>query len=75
MNFNYKMIGCLAIAGAVEPHGSLRRAVAEDCPYKDTSLSFEERARDLVRRMSLEEKVSQLGHTADAIEHLRDSGI
>jgi cytochrome c-type biogenesis protein CcmH/NrfF len=31
--------------------------------YKNTSLSFEERAHDLEQRMTLEEKVSQLGHT------------
>ncbi|HEX3472999.1 MAG TPA: glycoside hydrolase family 3 C-terminal domain-containing protein [Silvibacterium sp.] len=36
--------------------------------YKNTNLSFEERARDLEQRMTLEEKVSQLGHTSDAIE-------
>jgi len=38
--------------------------------YKNTKLSFEERARDLVSRMTLEEKVSQLGHTADAVGRL-----
>jgi beta-glucosidase len=38
--------------------------------YKNTSLSFEERARDLEQRMTLEEKISQLGHTADAVERL-----
>jgi beta-glucosidase len=38
--------------------------------YKNTNLPFEERARDLERRMTLEEKVSQLGHTSDAIERL-----
>ena len=38
--------------------------------YKNTKLTFEERARDLEQRMTLEEKVSQLGHTADAIERL-----
>lgn len=38
--------------------------------YKNTNLSFEERARDLERQMTLEEKVSQLGHTADAVERL-----
>jgi beta-glucosidase len=38
--------------------------------FRDTKLSFEERARDLVSRMTLEEKVSQLGHTADAIKRL-----
>ena len=39
-------------------------------PYLDTSLSFEERAADLVSRMTVEEKVSQLGYKAAAIERL-----
>jgi len=38
--------------------------------YKNTKLSFEERARDLEQRMTLEEKISQLGHTADSVERL-----
>ena len=38
--------------------------------YKNVSLPLDERARDLEQRMTLEEKVSQLGHTSDAIERL-----
>ena len=38
--------------------------------YLDTSLSFEERAADLVSRMTLEEKVSQMVTDADAIPRL-----
>lgn len=38
--------------------------------YKNTKLSFEERARDLEQRMTLGEKISQLGHTSDAVERL-----
>ncbi len=38
--------------------------------YMDTKLSFEERAADLVSRMTLEEKVSQMLHEATAIERL-----
>lgn len=38
--------------------------------YENTKLSFEERARDLEQRMTLEEKISQLGHTSDAVERL-----
>ncbi len=39
-------------------------------PYQNTNLDFETRAEDLVSRMTLEEKVSQLTHYADAVEHL-----
>jgi beta-glucosidase len=38
--------------------------------YKDLSLSFEERVDDLISRMTLEEKVSQLSYTSPAIAHL-----
>lgn len=38
--------------------------------YKDTSLSFEERATDLISRMTLEEKTSQMTHISPAIERL-----
>ncbi len=39
-------------------------------PYLNESLSFEERAADLVSRMTLEEKTAQLGYQAPAIERL-----
>ncbi|HHV98926.1 MAG TPA: glycoside hydrolase family 3 protein [Clostridiaceae bacterium] len=38
--------------------------------YKDESLSFEERAGDLVSRMTLEEKVTQMVYNAPAIPRL-----
>ncbi len=38
--------------------------------YQNTRLDFETRAADLVSRMTLEEKVSQLTHEADAVERL-----
>jgi beta-glucosidase len=38
--------------------------------YKDESLSFEERARDLVSQMTLEEKTSQMLYTSPAIPRL-----
>src|SRR6185369_13689057 len=38
--------------------------------YKNFNLPIEERVKDLVKRMTLKEKVSQLGHTADAIPRL-----
>lgn len=39
-------------------------------PYQDTNLSFEERAKDLVSRMTLEEKIAQMRYEAPAIERL-----
>ncbi len=39
-------------------------------PYLNTRLDFETRAADLVSRMTLEEKVGQLTHYADAVERL-----
>jgi beta-glucosidase len=38
--------------------------------YLDTSLTFEARAADLVSRMTLEEKISQMQNDAPAIPHL-----
>jgi beta-glucosidase len=38
--------------------------------YQNERLSFEERARDLVSRMTLDEKVTQMVHEAPAIPHL-----
>lgn len=40
------------------------------CKYLNTSLSPQERAADLVSRMTLEEKAAQVGHTAPAIPRL-----
>lgn len=43
---------------------------AEEPIYRDLNRSFEERANDLVSRMTLEEKISQLGNNAAAIPRL-----
>lgn len=39
-------------------------------PYLDTDLDFESRANDLVSRMTLEEKVGQMTHYANAVDRL-----
>ncbi|MHC4131058.1 MAG: glycoside hydrolase family 3 C-terminal domain-containing protein [Planctomycetota bacterium] len=44
---------------------------ANEPAYKNTNLSFEERAKDLVSRMTLDEKVSQMIHLAEPIERLQ----
>ena len=58
-------VGCVAVplpAPQAEPETIY--------PYQDTSRSFEERAADLVSRMTLEEKASQLGNSTSAISRL-----
>src|SRR6185503_4434916 len=39
-------------------------------PYKNPNLPIEQRVNDLVSRMTLEEKVAQMGNAAPAIERL-----
>src|SRR5690349_14610789 len=49
---------------------SATAAMAADPVYQDLNRSFEERAADLVSRMTLEEKVAQLQNDAPAIPRL-----
>jgi beta-glucosidase len=50
---------------------SCRTEAAEaEFPYLNASLTLEERVNDLVGRMTLEEKISQMMHQAPAIERL-----
>ncbi|MHC4721342.1 MAG: glycoside hydrolase family 3 C-terminal domain-containing protein [Planctomycetota bacterium] len=43
---------------------------ASQPPYKNTQLPVDQRVKDLVSRMTLEEKVAQMSHLAPAIERL-----
>ncbi|HQG56521.1 MAG TPA: glycoside hydrolase family 3 C-terminal domain-containing protein [Bacteroidales bacterium] len=47
-----------------------RQQERTDFPFRNPSLSIEERVNDLVSRMTLQEKVSQLVHTASSIPRL-----
>ena len=49
----------------------LAQEVAVDVPYLNPKLPVEQRVNDLISRMTLEEKASQLGHTAAAIPRLK----
>jgi beta-glucosidase len=42
----------------------------ENYPFRNESLSTDERVNDLISRLSLAEKVSQMMDHADAIDHL-----
>jgi beta-glucosidase len=76
MNFNKNMLALLQLPALLIPATlgvAQELGQAQGSPsysYKNTNLALEERARDLVQMMTLEEKISQLGHTADAIERL-----
>ncbi len=63
------MVHCLALVCTLMcPQTWAQEGQVPD--YKNPQLPVEERVKDLVSRMSLQEKVSQLGHTADAIPRL-----
>jgi len=49
---------------------SLAQQPSDKPPYKDTGRPLDQRVDDLVSRMTLEEKVSQLTHAADAVPRL-----
>ena len=71
----FSIAACVPAAGvtpalAEEADESETVTLAATLPYKDPSLSFEERAADLVSRMTLEEKVMQTGRSASAISRL-----
>ena len=60
--------GLLFIAGTSK---SLRaQAVPADAPYKNTSLPFAERVKDLVSRMTLQEKAQEMRSAAPGISRL-----
>lgn len=66
-----RFISSLCLSIAVLPCTFLAgQSASPKLPYTDTSLPVEQRVSDLVSRMTLEEKASQLGHTADAVPRL-----
>ena len=67
----FAFLFCMAlIAGCDQFKITQPQSASQIVPYKDVSLAFETRAADLVERMTLEEKISQLGDEAAAIERL-----
>jgi len=60
----------IALNHITKAQDSNNSAKKNEAAYLDTSLTFEQRAVDLVSRMTLEEKVSQMVNNAPAIERL-----
>ncbi len=65
-----KVLSTILCAAMLAPAIPQTVIAQEMYPYQDTSLSFEERAADLVSRMTLEEKVAQTGRNAPEISRL-----
>lgn len=59
---------------AVAMAATTATATAQTEAYKDASLSFHERAKDLVSRMTLDEKINQVGHRTLDITRLGVKG-
>jgi beta-glucosidase len=68
VRYLYGVILGAAVLCLIEGPAAAQQSV--DPGYKNPALSFEQRVDDLIARMTLEEKVSQLGHTADAVPRL-----
>ena len=56
---------------SVMPSGLSAQQAPADAPYLNPKLPAEQRADDLISRMSLDEKIDQTGHIAPAIPRLR----
>ena len=69
MNKKTAVLLCTLLWAAI-PITSLAQQSSDEPAYKNPQLPIEQRVNDLVSRMTLEEKVSQLGHTAEAIPRL-----
>ncbi len=64
------ILAAVAASGVMPVNAAEIKESDNMLPYMNESLSFEERAADLVSRMTLEEKVSQLQNSAPAISRL-----
>jgi beta-glucosidase len=69
MNKKIAVLLCTFLWVAI-PLSSLAQQATGEPAFKNPQLPLEQRVNDLVSRMTLEEKVSQLGHTAEAIPRL-----
>ena len=71
MRICYSLAVCLALFTGTRAFGQSQPACTKaTCRYLDTALSPEERAKDIVSRMSLDEEVSQTMNQAAAIPRL-----
>src|SRR3989454_1551632 len=70
MKFQATFIASFCFLGIIATPVAAQDSSA-DAPYLDPKLPVEQRVNDLISRMTLEEKASQLGHTAASIPRLQ----
>ena len=70
MKIRIAAVACVSAVLSFNVSAQQTQQPPADAPYRNPNLPIEQRVNDLVSRMTLEEKVSQLGHTADAIPRL-----
>jgi beta-glucosidase len=66
---NTAVLICTFLCAIASSTSSAQQSSAE-VAYKDSNLPIEQRVDNLMKRMTLEEKVSQLGHTSGAVPRL-----
>ena len=70
MKYGTSFLACASLCALALAALYAQQAPA-DPPYLNPKVSVEQRADDLISRMTLEEKIDQLGHVAPAIPRLR----
>ena len=70
MNKIFKEISAFLILFLITLSFSAQEESGTDYPFRDTSLSIDDRLEDLINRLSLEEKAMQMVHNSPGIERL-----
>jgi beta-glucosidase len=70
ISFPLRAMASCIICATLSSAGAEAQTPTTDAIYRNPHLPIDKRVDDLISRMTLEEKISQLGHTADAVPRL-----